>query len=113
MRLTSICLCALAVLCLAQRTHFALTPETSPDKGGVPLLDERSLNNELEQQQPKVKTVNLSSSAIAPDEELTTYHEGVCALDNNDRLTGMCIGQGCKSGLATHYCPKGMSGYPA
>ena len=50
MRLTSICLCALVVLCLVQRTHVALTPQATPDKGSVPLLDELSLNDELEQQ---------------------------------------------------------------
>ena len=111
MRLTSICLCALVVLCLARRTHVALTPQATEDTGRVPSFDELSLNDELEQQQPKLKTVNLSSSAIASDDGLT-WHIGVCSLDNNDRLTGMCI-SACKSQLDTLYCPKGSPGYPA
>lgn len=111
MRLTSICLCALVVLCVAQRSHVALTPQATPDKGSVHLRGELSLNDELDQHQPKLETVNLSSSAILPNEGLRTY-EGLCTLDNNDRFTGMCVAfRSCKSKLAG--CPKGISGYPA
>jgi hypothetical protein len=70
------------------------------------------LNDEVEQQQPKLETINLSSSAIAPDEGLKRY-AGLCALDQNDVATGMCITSQCKSKLDTLYCPKGISEYPA
>ena len=115
MRLTSICLCAVVVLCLAQRTHVALTPQATPDKGSAPLLGELSLNDELEQQQPKFETVNLSSPAIAPDQGQTTYYQGVCSIDNKTRmLSGMCVAlRTCQSKLDLLQCPKSMSVYPA
>src|SRR5215469_836118 len=109
-RLTSISLCALVVLCLAQRTQVALTPQATSDKGSVLLLDELYLNGEL-QQQPRLETVNLSSSAIAPDEGAEVSNVGVCTLNNAELYTGMCIGRACK--LEATGCPKGISGYPA